>query len=95
MRIPDRSRLVHDPRGVLASRVRPIRRWTASASAAQGRDLRRLGESGSGKPRLGLAIMSPDLSDGPVVFMGHSCRGLKFKSMRPFRRNMQIVFQDP
>jgi microcin C transport system ATP-binding protein len=30
-----------------------------------------------------------------VVFMGHQLQGLKFKEMRPFRRDMQIVFQDP
>jgi microcin C transport system ATP-binding protein len=34
-------------------------------------------------------------SDGPVVFMGHALQGLNFKAMRPFRRDMQIVFQDP
>ena len=27
--------------------------------------------------------------------MGHTIQGLKFKQMRPFRRDMQIVFQDP
>jgi microcin C transport system ATP-binding protein len=27
--------------------------------------------------------------------MGHTLQGLKFKEMRPFRRDMQIVFQDP
>jgi microcin C transport system ATP-binding protein len=34
-------------------------------------------------------------SDGPIVFMGNKLQGLKFKEMRPFRRDMQIVFQDP
>ena len=34
-------------------------------------------------------------SDGPIVFMGNPMQGLKFKEMRPFRRDMQIVFQDP
>ena len=34
-------------------------------------------------------------SEGPVVFMGSQLQGLKFKEMRPFRRDMQIVFQDP
>ena len=36
-----------------------------------------------------------DLFDGPIVFMGNEIDGLKFKEMRPFRHNMQIVFQDP
>jgi microcin C transport system ATP-binding protein len=34
-------------------------------------------------------------SDGPIVFMGEQIQGLKFKEMRPHRRDMQIVFQDP
>ena len=34
-------------------------------------------------------------SDGPIVFLGKELQGLKFKQMRPFRRDMQIVFQDP
>ena len=34
-------------------------------------------------------------SDGPIVFMGNEMQGLRFKEMRPFRHDMQIVFQDP
>ncbi len=34
-------------------------------------------------------------SDGPIVFLGKDIQGLRFKDMRPFRRDMQIVFQDP
>jgi microcin C transport system ATP-binding protein len=34
-------------------------------------------------------------SDGPIVFMGKELQDLRFKTMRPHRRNMQIVFQDP
>ncbi len=29
------------------------------------------------------------------MFLGRELQGLKFKQMRPFRRDMQIVFQDP
>jgi microcin C transport system ATP-binding protein len=57
--------------------------------------LRKTGESGSGKTTLGLAILRLIASDGPVVFMGETIQGLKFKEMRPHRRDMQIVFQDP
>jgi microcin C transport system ATP-binding protein len=42
-----------------------------------------------------LAILRLVSSDGPIVFMGNKLQGLRFKEMRPFRRNMQIVFQDP
>ncbi len=61
----------------------------------KGETLGVVGESGSGKTTLGLAILRLISSEGPVVFMGETIQGLKFKEMRPFRRNMQIVFQDP
>jgi microcin C transport system ATP-binding protein len=66
-----------------------------SVSLRKGETLGVVGESGSGKTTLGLAILRLISSDGPVVFMGHSIQGLKFKEMRPYRRDMQIVFQDP
>lgn len=61
----------------------------------KGETLGVVGESGSGKTTLGLAILRLISSDGPVVFMGDTIQGLKFKQMRPYRRDMQIVFQDP
>jgi microcin C transport system ATP-binding protein len=66
-----------------------------SVEVRKGETLGVVGESGSGKTTLGLAILRLISSEGPVVFMGHQIQGLKFKEMRPFRRNMQIVFQDP
>jgi microcin C transport system ATP-binding protein len=66
-----------------------------SVEVRKGETLGIVGESGSGKTTLGLAILRLISSDGPVVFMGHPIQGLKFKEMRPFRRDMQIVFQDP
>src|SRR5512144_957818 len=54
-----------------------------------------VGESGSGKTTLGLAILRLISSDGPIVFMGDPIQEPKCKEMRPFRRDMQIVFQDP
>jgi microcin C transport system ATP-binding protein len=61
----------------------------------KGETLGVVGESGSGKTTLGLAILRLISSDGPIVFLGKELQGLKFKQMRPFRRDMQIVFQDP
>ncbi len=61
----------------------------------KGETLGIVGESGSGKTTLGLAILRLISSRGPIVFMGRELAGLNFKSMRPFRRDMQIVFQDP
>ncbi|HEY7300486.1 MAG TPA: ABC transporter ATP-binding protein [Xanthobacteraceae bacterium] len=61
----------------------------------KGETLGVVGESGSGKTTLGLAILRLVSSQGKILFLGHSLAGLKFKEMRPFRRDMQIVFQDP
>ena len=66
-----------------------------SIELRKGETLGVVGESGSGKTTLGLAILRLISSDGPVIFLGNQLQGLRFKAMRPFRRNMQIVFQDP
>jgi microcin C transport system ATP-binding protein len=54
-----------------------------------------VGESGSGKTTLGLALLRLISSTGPIVVLGKDIQGLRFKAVRPFRRDMQIVFQDP
>jgi microcin C transport system ATP-binding protein len=61
----------------------------------KGETLGVVGESGSGKTTLGLALLRLISSDGPIVFLSRDIQGLKFAEMRPFRRDMQIVFQDP
>ncbi len=66
-----------------------------SIAVRKGETLGVVGESGSGKTTLGLALLRLISSDGPIVFMGSDVQGLRAKSMRPFRRDMQIVFQDP
>jgi len=66
-----------------------------SLAVRKGETLGVVGESGSGKTTLGLALLRLISSDGPIVFLGKEIQGLTFKAMRPFRRDMQIVFQDP
>ena len=66
-----------------------------SIAVRQGETLGIVGESGSGKTTLGLAILRLISSQGRIVFLGKPIAGLKFRDMRPFRRDMQIVFQDP
>jgi microcin C transport system ATP-binding protein len=66
-----------------------------SLAVRQGETLGVVGESGSGKTTLGLALLRLISSNGPIVFLGSDIQGLRFKQMRPFRRDMQIVFQDP
>ncbi len=66
-----------------------------SIELRKGETLGVVGESGSGKSTLGRAILRLISSDGLIAFMGRDLQGLNFKEMRPFRRDMQIVFQDP
>jgi microcin C transport system ATP-binding protein len=54
-----------------------------------------VGESGSGKTTLALGLMRLVQSEGPIVFMGQRIETLKRRELRPVRRQMQIVFQDP
>ena len=83
-------------RGLLRSTVGHIKAVDGvSISVRKGETLGVVGESGSGKTTLGLALLRLISSDGPIVFLGKDIQGLRFKAMRPFRRDMQIVFQDP
>jgi microcin C transport system ATP-binding protein len=54
-----------------------------------------VGESGSGKTTLGLAILRLVSSRGQIAYVGRRIDNYNFKAMRPLRREMQIVFQDP
>ena len=66
-----------------------------SLTVREGHTLGVVGESGSGKTTLGLALLRLISSDGPIRFKGAAIQGLKSKALRPLRREMQIVFQDP
>ncbi len=61
----------------------------------EGQTLGVVGESGSGKTTLGLALLRLVSSDGPIVYLGNRIDSYDSKRMRPLRRHMQIVFQDP
>ncbi|MCB1515334.1 MAG: ABC transporter ATP-binding protein, partial [Hyphomicrobiaceae bacterium] len=60
-----------------------------------GQTLGVVGESGSGKTTLGLALLRLISSKGPIAYVGRRIDGLTQKQMRPLRKEMQIVFQDP
>lgn len=60
-----------------------------------GQTLGVVGESGSGKTTLGLAILRLISSQGRITYDGRNIEGLSSREMRPLRREMQIVFQDP
>jgi microcin C transport system ATP-binding protein len=83
-------------RGLLRSVVGHIKAVDGvTLSVRKGETLGVVGESGSGKTTLGLALLRLISSDGPIVFLGNEIQRLRFKEMLPFRRDMQIVFQDP
>ena len=64
-------------------------------SIREGQTVGVVGESGSGKTTLALALLRLISSDGPIAFEDRPIQGLTFRRMRPLRRRMQIVFQDP
>ena len=66
-----------------------------SLTVREGQTVGVVGESGSGKTTLGLAILRLIRSEGPIAYLGQRIDGLGSKAMRPLRRDMQIVFQDP
>ena len=65
------------------------------ATVRAGQTLGVVGESGSGKTTLGLALMRLISSKGSIVYMGKNIDGYNTRMMRPLRKDMQIVFQDP
>jgi peptide/nickel transport system ATP-binding protein len=55
-----------------------------------------VGESGSGKTTVGRTVLRlTDPSDGSIRFEGKDITRISREEMRPFRRRMQIIFQDP
>jgi microcin C transport system ATP-binding protein len=54
-----------------------------------------VGESGSGKTTLGLALLRLTAAQGQIRFAGHDIVARTQRQLRPLRREMQIVFQDP
>ena len=83
-------------RGLLRKTVDHIKAVDGvSLKLREGETLGVVGESGSGKTTLGLALMRLISSEGPISYAGRRIDGLNSKEMRPLRKEMQIVFQDP
>jgi microcin C transport system ATP-binding protein len=67
----------------------------ASFSLKQGETIGVVGESGSGKTTLAFAILRLQSSTGEIKFKETDLERLKGRAVRPFRRHIQVVFQDP
>jgi microcin C transport system ATP-binding protein len=66
-----------------------------SLSLRAGTTLGIVGESGSGKTTLGLALLRLVEAEGAIRFAGRQISDERQRALRPLRREMQIVFQDP
>jgi microcin C transport system ATP-binding protein len=84
-------------RGGLLRRVRSYVKAVDNVSLKlrAGMTLGVVGESGSGKTTLGLALLRLVDAEGDIRFAGREISGERQKRLRPLRREMQIVFQDP
>jgi microcin C transport system ATP-binding protein len=82
--------------GLLRRKVGDIRAVDdVSFALKEGHTLGIVGESGSGKTTLAMAILRLEKSQGTIWFHGQNIQALSRKAMRPLRREMQVVFQDP
>jgi microcin C transport system ATP-binding protein len=90
---------VHFPikRGVLRRTVGYVKAVDGvSLALKEGHTIGLVGESGSGKTTLGLALLRLEKSVGGIRFDGNQdLQKLGQRELRPLRRQMQIVFQDP
>ena len=66
-----------------------------SLKVREGSTLGVVGESGSGKTTLGLALLRLTAADGHIHFAEYDIAALAQRQLRPLRREMQVVFQDP
>ena len=66
-----------------------------TVTVRQGQTVGVVGESGSGKTTLGMALLRLERSTGSIEFDGRELQDLPEDKLRPLRREMQVVFQDP
>lgn len=82
--------------GILQRTVDHVKAVDGISFALQrGQTLGVVGESGSGKSTLGLAILRLIHSKGGIFYAGQAIDSLSQQQVRPLRRDIQVVFQDP
>ena len=90
LEVTDRVKHFNVPRGVVRS-VDGV-----SFSIRRGETLGLVGESGCGKTTAGRTIIRLyDVTSGSVKWKGHELASLSQKEMIPYRKELQMIFQDP
>jgi microcin C transport system ATP-binding protein len=83
-------------KGFLRRRYKTIRAVDqVTLTIHQGTTCGLVGESGSGKSTLGMALLKLVKSSGKIIFQGRDLQKLSNREMRPLRKKLQVVFQDP
>jgi microcin C transport system ATP-binding protein len=83
-------------RGVLRRTVGYVKAVDGvSLTVREGQTVGVVGESGSGKTTLGLALLRLQAAEGRIAFVGRDLHAIPARALRPLRREMQVVFQDP
>jgi len=66
-----------------------------TVSVREGHTVGVVGESGSGKSTLAMGLIRMQTSEGIIRFEGQQIQDLGWSAMRPLRREIQVVYQDP
>jgi peptide/nickel transport system ATP-binding protein len=84
-------------KGLLRRKVADVKAVDdVSFSITKGETLGLVGESGCGKTTVGRCILRVyEPTDGQIIFKGQNIAKLPVKKMRPMRRDLQLIFQDP